>query len=196
MKIAGIVAVDRAAILRRSGDVLAARTASLKMSPAQVFGAYQGLDGVPWPSPPFEGWEDVGLIDVSELETVRDLVAKSGVGHDIDIVALAQGPVVKAMQELGWQLLGYDVGYFESRWSHFSVLLNEVVYGSVPNIRAYAKALNSNLLLDTDEDAAALLAIRAGEASSDIEDGQMSIFGVLRRIDEECEAPASRPTHR
>ncbi len=45
-----------------------------------------------------------------------------------------------------WPLLGIDLGYFHSRWSHYSTILNEILFGTQPARRAYAERLNENLL--------------------------------------------------
>lgn len=177
-----IVALDRLALLKQHPAALAARTPSLPMSPEQIFGAYRGLDGQPWPTPPFEGREEAGLVALGELENVRAIIEKSDRAGDLDIVALSRAPDEHATMSTGWKRLGYDLGYLESRWSHFSVLLNEVIFGGVPAIRDFAKVLNSNLLLDSAEDAARLLATRtlAGAAGEDIETvGDISIYAVF-----------------
>ncbi len=184
MLISGLVALDRAAKLAEWEVALAERRASVNMSPDQVFAAYRGIDGQPWPSPPFSGWEDRGVVPLTELENVNAIVEAAGLGHSIDVVALVPGSDAGAMTESGWELLGYDIGYLESTYSHYSVLLHEVIYGIHSSLREHSRALNANLLLSSHDEGVALLDTRAmvAAAGGDIETvGHMSIVGVLRK---------------
>lgn len=46
---------------------------------------------------------------------------------------------------------GFDYGYYDSEDNHYSSLFNEIIYGKYPELRAYAKTLNSSLLFPTME---------------------------------------------
>jgi len=48
-------------------------------------------------------------------------------------------------------LLGFDFGFCQAPWSHFSVVLNEVVLGVLDPLTRFSKYLNSNILFDTPE---------------------------------------------
>jgi hypothetical protein len=58
------------------------------------------------------------------------------------------------------EFLGFDVGMFNSEWSHCSSILNEVLFGNEPKMRAFAARLNEALLLSTADDVRELLALR------------------------------------
>ena len=65
---------------------------------------------------------------------------------------------IDEVRRLGWAPAGFDVGYFESEWSHYSTILNEVLLGSKAEFRAFAPRLNGHLLLPELSDAHALIA--------------------------------------
>jgi hypothetical protein len=57
----------------------------------------------------------------------------------------------------GWSLAGFDIGYFESEWSHYSAILNEVLFGRYDELRTFAGRLNEHLLVATVELGLALI---------------------------------------
>lgn len=78
--------------------------------------------------------------------------------------------------------MGFDVGYYESESLHFSVVLNEVVCGTVVELVGFAKRLNANLLFSSREDAEELMRVRESLMGSgaDLEMGDES---HRRRVD-------------
>jgi hypothetical protein len=78
-----------------------------------------------------------------------------------DVILLSRlGPTRESVRPAGWSHAGFDVGYFQSQWSHFSVILNEVVFGVHPELRLFASRLNEHLLLSRLESASELIAER------------------------------------
>lgn len=154
----GILAVDRQHMLRQavSGGVLMSRAPAVPMSAEMIFATYRGFDGLAWPAslPPVFKTES-GLAATSVMASARSYADQL---VDCDLIILADLTTNADFSGLG--LLGFDVGYFESEWSHFSSILNEVLFGSEAEMRAYAKRLNSSLLFASGSDAADMLLTR------------------------------------
>ena len=186
MPISGLVAIDRSAMFGRWRGRLEGRSSCVNMTNEQIFDSYQGIDGDVWPSPPFADWEETGILPLTEWESVTALVNGASRRDTIDVVALVRGPTAADdLLHTGWRFLGCDIGYLESKWSHLSAVLHEVVFGIHPSLTRFSSALNANLLLDTVEAAIALLQARTVFASGggDVEMvGEMSILGVFRKV--------------
>ncbi len=59
-----------------------------------------------------------------------------------------------------FSFLGFDVGYWESAYNHFSVVMNEVIFGKSDCLTSFFKKLNCNLLFDSMELAHQLISNR------------------------------------
>lgn len=164
MKRTGLLVVNRLELLRQAqaAGVLEERQAALEMSDTEVFARYRGFDGLAWPCPERLSFEiQDGLAPIAELPSVEGYLAALDSREECEIIVLAgSDEPAPGMRQLGWQAVGFDLGYFESEWSHYSILLNEVVYGLQSELRSYATKLNSFLLLDSIEEAAQLQNIR------------------------------------
>jgi hypothetical protein len=109
---------------------------------------YRGFDGVLWPTDvesldlvdgllPFENFDDAKNYQLNQCAGAADLV----------LIADAADSQHAQNSLIGAQFLGYDYGYFVSEDSHFSSLLNEVMYGVHDEMRSFAAHLNNALLL-------------------------------------------------
>lgn len=59
-----------------------------------------------------------------------------------------------------FQLLGFDLGYYESEYANLSAIHNDVIFGHFAELVDFQKSLNQSLLLDSEEDALGLLDMR------------------------------------
>jgi hypothetical protein len=153
----------------------------------EVFRRYRGLDGEVWPQKEHAEFpiED-GLAAIEHWSLVNQYVRKLASANECDVIMLARlGPRLDSVQQLGWSFAGFDVGYFESEWSHFSVILCEVIFGVNSELRSFCSRLNEHLLLSTLEDARALLTERSRlvRLGRDLEEEppQMETLAVLLR---------------
>jgi hypothetical protein len=160
----GILVVNRFDFMRlaaRAGT-LRSRKPAVELSPEEVFRRYRGFDGLVWPElehPEFLTEE--GLAELTDWSLVKQYVQKLARPDECDVIVLAAlGSRFEDIQRLGWAPAGFDLGYFESEWSHFSVILNEIVFGVHAELRAFAGRLNEHLLFATLEDATATLTER------------------------------------
>lgn len=148
-------------------------------------GSYRGFDGHAWPGNLID---DVALVDglapISELDRLMEYLKRLD-GLDIDLIYCSFGeePGIE-----GLEFVGYDVGYYESEYLHYSVILNEVLYGSCARLNAFVERLNMQLLATAEADALELLAIREsiGKSECDLEKGEerlraLPIFAPVRR---------------
>jgi hypothetical protein len=175
----GILVVNRLELMGRAvrAGVLAKRKPAVEIPGEEVFRRYRGFDGVPWPDlehPEFR--TENGLAAVTDWELVIQYARKLSQREDCDLVLLARlGTDDERVRQSGWTAAGFDLGYFDSEWSHFSVVLNEVLFGVHSELRSFASRLNEHLLLGTLEDAIALLAERNRLAGTgvDLEQGDL-----------------------
>ncbi|HYC93583.1 MAG TPA: hypothetical protein VEO54_30535 [Thermoanaerobaculia bacterium] len=125
---------------------------------------YRGFDGHAWPGNLVNDVELIdGLAPLSELDKL--LPYWKGIGDAaVDLVYCSFG---EDPELSGFQFLGFDAGYFCSEYLHYSIVLNEVLYGSASVMTAFAAELNEHLLFDTEARAQALLTVRQGIARSE-----------------------------
>ena len=161
---AGILVVDRIELMRRAvqSGALAKRKPAVEAPSEEVFRRYRGFDGMAWPElehPEFR--TESGLAEMTDLALVDQHVRRLARPEDCDMVLLARpGTYDEALLRPGWTLAGFDLGYFDSEWSHFSVVLNDVLFGVHAELRTFASRLNEHLLLGNLEDAITLLTER------------------------------------
>ncbi len=180
----GLLVVNRLELMRKAerAGSLAYRDPALAISAEEIFRRYRGLDGVAWPTeghPPLRT-ED-GLAEPSQLAAIEQYARKPPFPHDNDIILLVPGGASNQdIQGLGWRAIGFDVGFFESELSHFSVVLNEVIWGRIDELRSFAGKLNEHLLLKTLGDAQALARVHDSLAREgrDVEDGEVEPFAI------------------
>jgi hypothetical protein len=194
---AGILVVNRIELMRRAvqSGALARRKPAVDAPGEAVFRRYRGFDGVPWPDlehPEFR--TESGLAEVTDWALVEQYVRRLARPEDCDVLLLAQPKTDnEAALESGWMHAGFDLGYFDSEWSHFSVVLIEVLFGVHPELRAFASRLNEQLLMENVEDAIALLTERnrLAQRGVDLEQGDLiePIAVFLREIKPEAAPP-------
>lgn len=171
----GLLAVDREALLRRAeaAGTLTRRTPALELSPSDAFAVYRGFDGLAWPvGPPAGVRMSDGLVDPAMLPLVRaDLAARATSKTDVLLLTWMGESQVPELQP-GWVHAGIDIGYYESEFSHYSIILNEVIFGIHDNLRAFGRILNGHLLLPSPEKAGAVLSARKelADRNADLEE--------------------------
>jgi len=183
MQHAGILVVNRKDLLRRAekSGTLSRRTPAINLAHEKIFHAYRGFDGQAWPElahPAFET-ED-GLAALSAFGSVDAYLHALPQREEWEAIVLAR-PEDSGSVGGGWRPVGFDLGYFESEWSHFSVLLNEVIYGTDAHLRRFAEALNESLLVPSLEVARELIAKRSQLAAvgADLEEGNMEPMAIF-----------------
>ena len=141
---------------------LAKRSAAGGLVADSVFRQYRGLDGDIWPELEHSSFEiEDGLADVEKSSMVDGYVDSLSCRDECDVIVLCRaGADVRRVEQLGWIAAGFDVGYLESAWSRFSVILNEVMFGMHEELRSFAARLNSSLLFAAHSDALELIAER------------------------------------
>ncbi len=193
----GLLVVNRMELMRiaeRAGRIMD-REPALAISAEEVFRRYRGLDGVAWSTEGHPPLRDDGLAEPSQLAAIEDYARKLPSPHENDIILLVQpGTSGESTQRLGWRLIGFDVGYYESAWSHFSVVLNEVIWGTIDELRSFADKLNEYLLLNNVGDAEALVRRHVALASegSDVEQGEVEPLAIYVPEDGDHAAKVAR----
>lgn len=172
----GVLAVNRQALLRQamSRGGIQSRTPSVNLTHEDIFRRYRGFDGESWPErdhPEFD--TENGLASLSSMSAVQQYIDRLDPHGECDLILVDS--TVSADYEpsdVGQKFLGFDVGIFESESSHFSSILNEVIYGHEPEMRAFAALLNEALLFSTVDDARDLHALRERllKRGADLED--------------------------
>lgn len=139
------------------------RSPAVPLAEPEVFVRYRGLDGRPWPDLESARFElEDGLADIAEWPAVTAYLDRLPSRDECDPVVLAPQLVnIDRIQYPGWHLAGLDIGYYESECSHYSVILNEVIFGAYDELRRFAGVLNEHLLLSSPADARELLAERS-----------------------------------
>lgn len=165
----GILVVDRLAFFRRVArrDRVAAGCVSLGLTGEETFRRYRGFDGDAWPSLGTSTFVNVdGLARPSDWPSVSEYVRET---KECEAIALTDFEGDTPVN--GWVRLGIDLGYFHSQWSHYSVILNEVLFGAQPELQSYAAQLNAHLLFSTLEQCRSALNERkvVGSRGADIE---------------------------
>jgi len=145
---------------------LAQREPAVSLDPAEVFRRYRGFDGDVWPGRDSEGqFADAeltpmglqlssGLAPLSRLQQVlsyRERIDKNG---ECDVIGIR--PTEQRRKDFinfddwpsGFTRVGLDIGFFDSEWSHYSCTLNEILWGTYPELRRFGDRLNKNLLFD------------------------------------------------
>jgi hypothetical protein len=127
------------------------RNQSLSVAEESAFCRYRGFDGKTWPgrhSLPIDG----GLADIAYLDLVEEYTARLADREECDTLVISHdlsGRPPRGCDLNTWVHAGYDLGQFESQWSHFSVVLNEILVGSVDGRRSLQPWLNDALLFDS-----------------------------------------------
>lgn len=180
----GLLVVNRIWLLHRAmaAGVLSKRRPALDLTPEEAFRRYRGFDGEPWPDrnhPEFQT-ED-GLASVAQELAVVDYVRRLPNAEDSELIALAPVGVTQLVVSSGWIFAGFDVGYFESEWSHFSIVLSEVLWGVCDELRLFAGRLNEHLLFWRREDAQALLELhhRLAQQGERLEEGEFEPISIF-----------------
>ena len=127
------------------------------MSIDALLDRYRGIEGRRWPEDPTAlGIElESGLASLSQFNRVCEYAARIGRDLHVDLLFISADRSMSALQDLPSQLrfVGYDIGSWESDLNAYSVLLNEVIFGEIPELTRFVKNLNENLLLlGTEQD--------------------------------------------
>jgi len=92
------------------------------------------------------------IASLSELEEVKR-VFRTARRDEQDLLYCIVFDVARPVrkEDIDLPFFGFDFGFIQSPWSHFSVVLNEVVSGILEPMRRFSKYLNSHILFDTPE---------------------------------------------
>jgi hypothetical protein len=169
-------------VTRRSGLLLVERYAAVRPSAIGVdaenaMNAYRGFDGIAWPGETIRDFQlQNGLASVLELEKVLSAYTNLRDGL-VDVVYF---PSYDSAPPPGFFFAGYDVGYFESEYSCYSVILNEIIFGTVPELTVFGAALNESLLAPAGEVCEHLMRRRLAALASgvDLERGPAEIVSL------------------
>lgn len=174
----GIVVVDRMALYARFSRRRSTREPSVEMPTDQVFRTYRGFDGQVWPQNGTEVFEvRDGMADVTAYSAIMRHYQQLGDRAQCDVIALSP---VNLPMPLPWVPLGFDWGYFNSEWSHYSLVLNEILFGNKEPFRRLAAKLNKDLLFSNPNEVVLAAKLRDAmlERGEDLEDGVMEAVGV------------------
>ena len=135
------------------GGPRAARTPSVALTHDGICRAYKGIEGNLWPD----------LLDSDELDPidgvappnseplVRRYVNRVRGRLNVSCVYLSRTERDEDLgaDGAGTAFLGLDFGYFTSEGDNYSVIFNEVIYGTEEGLRRLGSALNKNLLFES-----------------------------------------------
>lgn len=177
-KLPKLLVLNRIEMMRRFARLgsLERREPAIGLTHSQVFHAYSGFDGDFWPE---SGEHEIrltdGLAGCDQLSVVVEYFRNIRVKDEVDLVMLEFGPTPNGTRPDGaWTFVGYDLGFIESEWSHFSIILNEIIYGHLRELREFAEGLNEHLLIATESQAELILDRRGllSSAGADVENGE------------------------
>jgi hypothetical protein len=125
----------------------------------EIWHRYRGVGGRhAWPdigSPPPPLVNGLAPVDAIESCRVYWEAAKKKYPRDkINLVAIGD---VEANNEVQFAFLGYDCGYYESEYNHFSAVLNDLLFLIVKEFEPFQHLLNKNLLFQSHVEAEAFL---------------------------------------
>ena len=134
---------DREALVPRG------RTPAVGRSHEEIGRRYRGIEGLQWPQSEHSTKPELGngLADPNTIQLVQRY-RNEHCPLECDLIYIAP-PTARTPVPQGMFFLGFDFGYYESEWSQYSVIFNEVIYGLYAPLRAFATALNSSLLAPT-----------------------------------------------
>jgi hypothetical protein len=133
-------------------------------SSGRVLPKYRGIDGFPWPDR--AQWSSMrfehGVACVDQIGEVLELLRRQPESSDVELlyVESESGSRQFSGPPTGFAFAGFDVGYIDSDLNCFSVVLNEVLVGSLSAMRQLSEKLNENLLFRSPEGASTALAVR------------------------------------
>lgn len=144
----GIVVLDREAFVRR----VAPATLEQGSRSKQILARYRGLEGEPWPDSPLSPFvQDGQPVGIEHSAIVGAHVGgQEAFGSDAVLLGCCDLDS-RELERLGWVYAGYDVGYFEGEWSHYSSIFHEVLFGAQTELRDFVHHLNSYYLFPTLE---------------------------------------------
>lgn len=177
----GILVIDRMHFLKRVATLT--REPACHMPHEEVHKRYRGVDGgLAWPESEKTSFElRNGIAPLSVLKQVREYFLQIVARDVTDMIVISSSGIENSqLCEPIYRFLGYDVGFVESAWSHYSVVFGEVIYGIVPDMRAYASRLNQSLLFDSLSDAQSLVEVHEllKRRGVGLEDGNMEVIAI------------------
>jgi hypothetical protein len=108
---------------------------------------YAGFDGVSWPNlecSPHEG-SDVPA-PLNQFSLVERYFSSLSTGSGARLIALTEPSSSGAGLPENWRLLGFDAGWYRASYSHFSLILNEVICGRYNELITFRNRLNEHSL--------------------------------------------------
>jgi len=189
----GLLVVDRGHFLRMRQEAIASGRVHpnppvLGLTDERVSQTYRGFDDLSWPEPHPEFDTVDGIVPLSQLEMVKRYFDVHNRRAEYDMIILSSPKHnTSGIWADGFSWAGIDVGYFESEWSHFSCIINEIIFSSLPELRAFAPRLNECLLFGTEREVDEYLSVRARlhARGADLEEGAfagISVHAFCRQV--------------
>jgi hypothetical protein len=151
---------------------------AISLSHDEILRRYRGIEGEPWPeclnSDSLE--LTAGLASLDQYDHVTSLykrIAKLGIAELLYLSSPVPLPEDASIPE-GFSFHGYDYGFLHSELSHYSVVFNEIIYGSSSELRELATSLNDSLLIALHETVRKVHELREQllRTGADIEDAE------------------------
>jgi hypothetical protein len=124
---------------------------ALDLEHEEILNRYRGIEGEPWLlEPPFEEISSSG--GLARIERYKDILEYyNALSKEClcDLLYLSSSVDLPLIDKLPEQLsfCGYDYGMYLSEYNNYSVIFNEVIYGSIDKLRKFSGNLNEHLLL-------------------------------------------------
>lgn len=147
----GVLVLNRMALMRlaEQSGVLTNRRPLLDISVSDIFRKYRGFDGDPWPDlADTDRLTLDGLADPNDLEWACGYRTSLDCRSECDLIFLTNSDHSMPPFD-GWRLAGLDVGWFQGEELHYSIVLNEVIFGIHKSLLELSRALNGSLLFDS-----------------------------------------------
>ena len=167
----------------------------LALDPGDIEKRYVGLECEPWPNDiaPASLGEYPSLAPENERLALQRLYAANKASDPylefLHVTICRAGADDKPTPPLGFEFCGYDVGYLLSKYTNYSALFNEVLFGQYEQLLAFAGRLNRSLLLPTSEEARFVVKVRKDllQNGADLETAEeCSVATVCRLQYESC----------
>ncbi len=142
----------------------AAATPAVPVPLGEVWRTYRGIDGIPWPSS--QDTDELilsgGVASLDQYGAVVGVLGRDSQAAKVDLLYIrpsqSRGFLARVPKEFSF--IGFDVGYVDGDFNCFSVLLNEVIFGSLPAMRQLSDNLNEYLLLPSEAAARTVVDVR------------------------------------
>jgi hypothetical protein len=181
MKKSGLLLIER-----RDWEKEAAKhgitSASLPVQVAanQLVNVCRGIDGWCWPGSHIElslPLQD-GLLPRNSAAELSAFLNQLPAALTCDVLDIEFPATLERLHEA--HFLGFDFGYYEGRFNHFSCIIHEIIFGHYQELRRFGTLLNANLLFPSLQPAHEFAATRSRllREGVDLESGEVYPIAV------------------